>query len=123
MNRRMQTLDGILAEAAMPQPDFLKLDVQGYELEVMKGASQALQRASVILMEVSLIELYEDNPLLEDVLKFMLKNNFVAFDICGLMRRTEDDVLAQIDMIFVSTNSPLFRKQQQVDAKRAETSS
>jgi FkbM family methyltransferase len=103
----MRTLDSIVREAGNQQPDLLKLDVQGYELEVLRGGATVLKHASVVLMEVSLIELYDNNPLLEDVLAFMSKSGFLPYDICSLMRRPSDGVLAQIDMIFVSASSTL----------------
>ena len=104
-----QTLDTVLAQAGMPQPDLVKLDVQGFELEVLKGAPNVLQQAQAFLMEVSLIDLYQKNPLLLDVVTFMHQNNFVAYDICTLMRRPLDQALAQVDMIFVPQNSPLLK--------------
>lgn len=118
---RMQSLDTVLTEAGMPNPDLMKLDVQGYELEVLKGAPNALKSVSAIVMEVSLLELYEDNPLLQDVLSFMLRSNFVPYDIGALLRRPADGLLAQIDMIFVSSDSPLGRKQRQT-SKRTDAS-
>ena len=109
ISRTTQTLDAVLAQAGMPQPELMKLDVQGYELEVLKGAPNFLKHAEAILMEVSLIDLYQNNPLLPDVLAFMHENNFVAYDVCGLMRRPLDQALAQLDMIFVPRNSPFLK--------------
>jgi hypothetical protein len=60
-------------------------------------------------MEVSLITLYQNNPLLYDVVNIMDKKNFVAYDICTLMRRTDDGQLAQVDMIFVPKSSSLLQ--------------
>src|SRR5579862_62187 len=50
----MMTLDELVAREEFPQPALIKLDVQGYELEVLRGGSQALAGAEVILMEVNL---------------------------------------------------------------------
>jgi len=47
----MRSLDSLLAEGAIPQADFLKVDVEGYEAEVFAGARQML-RGSVLGMEV-----------------------------------------------------------------------
>lgn len=104
-----QTLDTILAQAGIPEPELMKLDVQGYELEVLKGAPNFLKHAQAILLEVSLIDLYQKNPLLHDVVAFMLANNFVAYDICTIMRRPLDLALIQADMIFVPKNSPYLK--------------
>jgi len=107
VKRPMRPLDAILAEAGFGSADLLKLDVQGYELEVLKGASNALQATKVLMMEVSLIDLYQNNPLLHHVTAFLHERGFVAYDICGLMRRPLDRALAQVDMLFVPEHSPL----------------
>lgn len=105
----MKKLDDVLAQAGMPLPELIKLDVQGYELEVLKGASKCLQHAQAILMEVSLMEMYQKNPILHEVIAFMFENNFVAYDICTLMRRPLDLALIQTDIIFVPRDSPLLK--------------
>ena len=108
----MQTLDKILAETKLPEAGLLKLDVQGYELEVLKGGENTLKRSEVVLLEVSLIDLYQDNPLLHDVAAFMAARNFRAYDICSLVRRPLDGALCQLDMIFVKGTSALWSSSQ-----------
>ena len=108
----MRTVDAILEEAGKPTPDLIKLDVQGYELEVLKGASKAMKTAQAVLMEVSLIDMYENNPLLHDVTAFMHERGFIAYDICAIMRRPLDMALAQVDIIFVSKSSALIKNKE-----------
>ena len=109
VNRPMRTIDSILKEFGSAQPDLIKLDIQGYELEALKGASLAMEKARAILMEVSIIDMYHNNPLLHDVTVFMNDRDFVAYDICALMRRPLDMALAQVDIIFVPRNSLLIK--------------
>ena len=92
-------------------PDFLKIDVQGYELEVLKGAEGALAPGGtqVILAEVNLLDLHEGVPLLDELAGWLAARGFVAYDICGLIRRPLDDALWQADMIFVRRDSALRR--------------
>jgi FkbM family methyltransferase len=110
VRRRMETLDRVLADAVITQPDFLKLDVQGYELEVLKGAPKALAGAQAVLLEVSTIELYVGAPLFHEVVAFMLAHGYRVYDICSLMRLRSNDTLVQLDVIFVKANSSLFTK-------------
>jgi len=56
VKRPMKTLNEVVAFDHQGSCDFLKLDVQGYELEVLKGGTDVLQQAEVVLMEVSLLE-------------------------------------------------------------------
>lgn len=90
-------------------PDFLKLDVQGYELEVLKGAEEALRPGGirVILAEVNLLEIYQDVPLMDTLLGWLSQRGFVAYDICSLIRRPLDKALWQADMVFVRRDDPL----------------
>lgn len=56
---------------------FLKIDVQGFEQEVLKGAQQLIEKAKGIEMEISLVALYEgQNWLLPQVLQFMQEKGF-----------------------------------------------
>jgi FkbM family methyltransferase len=103
----MGTLDEAVADTAFAAPDFLKLDVQGYELEVLKGGRKALQSAEVALLEVNLLEIYEGAPLLHEALCFMAAEGFRAYDVCTLYRRPLDHALWQMDMIFVRSDSSL----------------
>lgn len=104
----MTTLDQLLAHEAMPAPEFIKLDVQGYELEVLKGAKQALRTAEFVLLEVSLWPYNQGSPLLADVAHWMAQEGFRAYEIFDISRRA-DGVLLQIDVLFARTDSALLR--------------
>jgi FkbM family methyltransferase len=108
VKRRMETLDSVLAETGIPQPDLLKLDVQGYELEVLKGAEKTLVAGPAVLMEVSTVELYKGSPLLHEVVAFMKAHGYHVYDVCALMRFQSNDTLSQLDLLFLQANSPMF---------------
>ncbi len=56
---------------------FLKIDVQGFEQEVLKGAEQLLGKARGVEMEISLVPLYEGQKwLLPQILEFMSEKGF-----------------------------------------------
>ena len=100
-----QTFDEILENLHFTLPQFLKLDVQGHELEVLKGAPKALAAAEVCMLEISLLMLDEGAPLVLDVIKFMDEADFQLYDITQFMRRPYDKALYQIDVLFVKKNS------------------
>ena len=56
---------------------FLCLDVQGAELEVLKGASKSLQGFDYIMSEVSIRQLYRDAPGFKDITNFLVENGFI----------------------------------------------
>lgn len=88
-------------------PELLKLDVQGYELWVLKGAEESLPGIRVILAEVNLLDIHENVPLLHEMTGWLFQRGYVAYDICGLTRRPLDDALWQADMIFVRRDDTL----------------
>ena len=99
-----KTFDEILDTLQFPYPEFLKLDVQGHEIEVLKGSEKALLSAEVCMLEVSLL-LLGDEPLILDVMKFMDEAGFQLYDISQFMRRPFDKALYQLDVLFVKKNS------------------
>lgn len=102
----MKMLDSVLYEHMVSEVDLLKLDVQGYELEILKGATEALKSVEVVLMETSLIAYNLNAPLFHEVCVFMKQCGFVLFDICDVARWHEL-TLFQMDVIFVREDSPL----------------
>lgn len=106
---QMYTVDEVVNLKALSKVDFIKLDVQGFELEVLKGASQTLASAEVVLMEVSLIEINKGAPLINEVMAFMANKGFICYDICSIVRRPLDKALWQTDLIFVNQSSALVK--------------
>jgi FkbM family methyltransferase len=104
----MTTLDAVVRATAFESADFLKLDVQGYELEVLKGAQRVLTSAEAVMMEVNLIAVYEGAPLADEAVAFMAAHGFRVYDVCTLFRRPYDRALWQMDMVFVRATSPLM---------------
>lgn len=64
--------------------NFLNIDVQGYELEVLKGAKKTLNHIDYIYSEVNKAEVYENNALIGDMDEFLSQYNFsrVETDWC-----------------------------------------
>jgi FkbM family methyltransferase len=104
----MTTLDAVSGGTPFEHPDFLKLDVQGYELEVLKGAEQVLRSVEAVMMEVNLIAVYQGAPLIHEVIGYMAARGFRVYDVCTLFRRPYDNALWQMDMIFVRAASALM---------------
>lgn len=102
----MRTVDEIVREHFGDRPpDLLKLDVQGYELEVLKGAEKSLENIQVILAEINFLDIHQNVPLLGDIVTWLAQRNWVAYDICGLHRRPLDKTLWCADLIFVPEKS------------------
>lgn len=109
---RVQTIDSILEEHGLPVPDLVKMDIQGYEIEALKGASGVLGKTELIILEVSLFRFSEHQPLAHEVIEFMAKHGYHIYDFCGFLRRPYDGALGQTDMVFVQEQSRLRASRQ-----------
>jgi FkbM family methyltransferase len=105
-HRKLRRMDTVIEE--LESPVFVKIDTQGYELEVLKGAQKILPKIDAILLEVAIIEINEGAPLLDEVVVFLKRLGFVTYDILEFHRRPLDGALNQIDILFVRENSSLI---------------
>lgn len=70
------TLDAIMRLKQLPPPDLLKLDVQGAELDVLKGALECLTSASHVILELQKVEYNQGAPLKDTVIEWMQQQGF-----------------------------------------------
>ena len=89
----------------MRPPLFIKIDVQGAELDVLRGAQQTLAKTEVLQLEVPLLRYNEGAPTIEEEISFLSDHGFVIYDIAGFIRPKGH--LAQMDMLFVRRESKL----------------
>ena len=103
----MHTLDEIAgATLQLASPLFLKLDVQGAELEILRGGAKTLAMAEVVQLEVQLLHYNQGAPPAAEVIAFMDRSGFALFDVAGFVRPNGTD-LVQVDLIFVRKDSDL----------------
>lgn len=74
----MVTMDSVIEENH--GYNFLNMDTQGYELEVLKGATKTLQRIDCVYTEVNNTEVYEDNALIEEIDEFLKDYDMVRVE-------------------------------------------
>ena len=76
------TLDHFCQEQGVNEIDFLQVDVQGADLDVLEGASKILNCGTLaIQVEVEFSHLYTNQPLFADVDTFLRKHDFTLFDL------------------------------------------
>ena len=80
--RTMEVTTHTLDEVIPPQPiDFLKLDVQGSELMVLRSGVDCLSRTGVVHCEVEFTPIYEGQPLYPDIQQFLNAQGFELIDL------------------------------------------
>jgi FkbM family methyltransferase len=103
------TIDELLAREGYAPPELVKLDIQGFELEALRGAKGVFDVAEMFVMEVSLFEFLPDTPLLAEIVAFMDERDFVVYDVAGFAKRELDGALGQLDLCFARRDG-LLRK-------------
>ena len=89
----------------------LKVDVQGFELEVLKGAEEIMENIEVVLLEVSFFRFLKGAPDFYEVITYMKSIGYVVYDIISGINRPLDFALGQKDLVFVKENG-FFRQSQ-----------
>lgn len=88
--------------------DFIKIDVQGSELNILKGANKTLEKTFGLELEIEFLELYKDQPLFGEVCKKLAEKGFQFIDFVNLVRweRKEYNSFGQCvfgDALFLKT--------------------
>lgn len=95
----IMTLDTYLKSNSLIAP-FIKIDTQGYEMEVLNGAPNLLCYASGLQVELSIAPLYDGQPDLMDMLTFIKRAGFTLWSITPGFRDPETSRLLQVDALF-----------------------
>ena len=99
----MTCLDDILTGAdPLPRPCLLKIDVQGNELEVLRGAVATLDLVDEVLVECSFAELYSGQARADEVVAFLGSRDF---GLAGVFSITSDSLGRQLQGDFLFARS------------------
>jgi FkbM family methyltransferase len=95
-------LDTFCCERSIERIDLLKLDTQGYEAEVLRGATRLLNQKAVklVLAEVQFSEYYENQAYFDDVYAVLKASRYRLVDLYQKFR-AEDQSLTACDALFV----------------------
>ena len=103
------TLDALFASTVTCDDRvLLKLDIEGHEVEALRGAAAVLKTVEVIVCEVRFYDIHRSGrPEFAEVVAFLGARDFVLYDIDRLSSRPRDLRLRIGDVIFVRRGSPL----------------
>ena len=94
------TLDRIIADHAFPAPFGLKIDTEGAELEVIRGASATLERTQFVIAEVDVLpNRFEGSYSFAQFIAAMDRAGFEVCDLCGIGRASSSHVV-DVDLVF-----------------------
>jgi FkbM family methyltransferase len=100
---QIERLDDWISSHGLPSPDLIKMDVQGFELEVLRGAEQCLTQAKGVLLETSFKNFYERQCRFDELVSFLANAGFYvrAFGHGTSLGRP----LVQADVLFARPDS------------------
>jgi hypothetical protein len=94
-------LDTAAAEFVRPQDVvFLKIDVQGFESQVLAGAADILPRVKGLMLELSLVPCYSGEVVFRPMLEFLDHQGFELWNLMPGTVESETDRLLQVDGVF-----------------------
>jgi len=93
------TLDAMLRESTFPPPDMVKIDAEGFDLEVLKGATSAIESCEVLLVEAGVMNRKFANDL-RSVVNRLADVGFRPFDVTDLNRTQRHGSLWLVEMAF-----------------------
>lgn len=82
------TLDQVVVSKGFPLPDLIKMDVQGAELDILKGGKSTIQHAKHIILELQCVEWNKGAPFKDEVIAYM---DSIGFDCLGLFSNNGPD--------------------------------
>ncbi len=100
---KTDTIDCFMSENKIPKIDLLKIDVQGAELEVLKGAEIALKSQSIdlIYLEVEFFRLYNNQPLYHHLAIYLENFGYQLHSIYNFSFNKKSGQLVYGDALFV----------------------
>ncbi|MBW4608492.1 MAG: FkbM family methyltransferase [Hassallia sp. WJT32-NPBG1] len=104
------TIDSLIKNNLKQIPQLVKLDIQGFELEALRGGTMLFGSTEVFILEVSLFKFLEDQPIFHEIITFMAERGYLVYDFPGFLRRPYDGALGQVDVCFVKQDGLLHKE-------------
>jgi FkbM family methyltransferase len=104
----MLTLDETLASRAYEEPMLIKIDTEGYEQQILLGATDTLRRAEVVVAEVSVAKRFEGSYEFSELIALMADRGFRLFDLLDVTTLGRGGPINFLDAAFVRRDSALL---------------
>jgi len=94
------TLNALLSNSELPVPDIIKIDAEGLDIAVLKGASNFFGKTEIFIVEAGVVNKSFDNSFLK-LINFMDEKDYRLFEITDLNRPFQPQVLWLVELVFV----------------------
>lgn len=98
---KIAKLDDVIKDLDITESLLIKIDVQGYENEVLKGGEKTIKKAKLIIVETSFVTLYESQPLFDEIYSMFKNWGFLYVGMLDQLSDPNTGMILQGDSIFV----------------------
>jgi FkbM family methyltransferase len=104
----MTTIDFEVEQRRLQPPFLIKLDTHGFEVPILQGAAKSLADTNVLIVEVYNFKLCDGCLRFHEMCAHLEERGFRCGDIFDVSHRPKDDVLWQMDAVFLRASRPEF---------------
>ena len=110
----VKSLDSVIVK--FTQPNFIKIDTEGSELDILKGSKETLSNVFGLEVECAFYQLRENQPLFEEVRSYLESLDFIFIDFVSMIRWEKDKFRLtggqpQItDVLFLKNEETIIKK-------------
>jgi len=97
------TLNELIKEQDLPIPDIIKIDAEGLDIEVLKGATDFFGKTEAFMVEAGVVNKKFENSFL-NLINYMDKSGYRLFEITDMNRPLKFEVLWLVELAFVKKN-------------------
>jgi FkbM family methyltransferase len=84
--------------------DILKIDTQGHELEVIKGANKSFNKIGIIVVSILFYDFYKKKRISFFYIEKIIKKNFIFYDLAHLYKNPKNNSIDHVEAIYVNKN-------------------
>ncbi len=106
----IQSINFLLENNLVPIPDILKMDVQGFEMDILRGSTSCFNKTEIIILETYLYSFLSNQPIFSEIVSYMYDNGYVIFDFEPFNRNKGTKMLRYFDTIFIKKDSSIRKK-------------
>jgi len=100
---KVKKLENVIDKNNIGEKTLLKIDVQGFELEVLQGCEAIFTNFDYIYCECSFIELYSGQKLADDIINFLAQKEFILKGVYNTYY-DRNGIAIQSDLLFQKVN-------------------
>lgn len=97
------TIDQLIIDGKIPPANFIKLDTQGSELDILAGCESIINSVDLIFTECPIISYNKGSPSITDYLEYFKSKNFIPIGV--FEEHLIEDTLIQLDILFMKKES------------------